>query len=521
MLKLYPDRVAAGKLEKGFTEGFRLNYTGPRKQYICRNLPSVNKNPHIAKQKVLIELKAGRVAGPYKKPPLPTFRCSPLGLVEKSQKGKFRLIHHLSFPEGESVNDYISDQEATVTYTTFDQAVEQVAKLGKGALIAKADLKDAFRLLPINCDDFNLLGFTLGGDFFFDMALPMGLKISCRYFELFSTFLDWLINSIMGRRLCVHYLDDWLFFSPMASQAESSLCMQVLKRFFAMCKLLGIPVAEEKTVLPCTCLTFLGLEIDTNAQQVKVPQCKLDACGQKLKAVQNKSSISLRELQSLLGYLNFLTRAVSGGRTFLQRLVHLTRGVLDKTVAIEIGSEAQADISMWLCFLKEFNGVTMFLPSEWLQSSVIHLYTDAAKTLGFGAFFKGRWFNGTWQEVNVSANNSIAYLEYVPVLLAMLVWGLELSNTKIMLHSDNQAVVAIMNRQSSKCPHIMRLVRRLTLTCLRHNIVLRGEYIQGCSNTIADKLSRFEMTNFFQEVPTANLAPTQYKQFLPLTLKEN
>ena len=98
----------------------------------------------VARKKVRTEVEAGRVAGPFAEPPLPNLRCSPLGLVEKAQKGKYRLIHHLSFPAGESVNDHISDSEANVKYIKFDEAVDVVAKMGMGAETPKGDLKDAF-----------------------------------------------------------------------------------------------------------------------------------------------------------------------------------------------------------------------------------------------------------------------------------------------------------------------------------------------------------------------------------------
>lgn len=517
VLKLYPDRQAAQRLKEGFKFGFRLGYVGPRKSYHCQNLASVKKNLQVARQKIQAEIEAGRVAGPFDNPPLPKMRCSPLGLVEKAQKGKFRLIHHLSFPEGDSVNDYISDSDAKVKYIKFDEAVELVASMGRGAQIAKADLKDAFRILPVNCADFDLLGFSLQGKYYYDMSLPMGMKTSCKLFEEFSTFVNWLINRLFTRHRCVHYLDDWLFFGP----HHSPECAQVLQTFFTVCKLLGIPIAEDKTVLPCTELTFLGLEIDTARQQVRVPHDKLVACRLNLQAAHKKNELSLKQLQSLLGHLNFLTRGVLGGRAFLQRLVNLTRGIEDESRPIQMSADARADIDMWLHFLHKFNGTRMMLPQEWLSSDVIHLYTDSAKSAGFGAFFRGQWFNGTWHDVQVNPNNSIAYLEYVPVLLSILVWGKQLANSKIILHSDNQAVVRILNRQSSKCTHIMRLVRRLTLACLQHNICLLGAYIKGSSNTIADQLSRFEMNNFFQEVKTAHPQPTPYQQFLPLTTMQN
>ena len=55
--------------------------------------------------KLIQEVKAGRIAGPFDTPPFNIFCASPLGVVPKKIPGEFRLIHHLSFPRGVSVND--------------------------------------------------------------------------------------------------------------------------------------------------------------------------------------------------------------------------------------------------------------------------------------------------------------------------------------------------------------------------------------------------------------------------------
>ncbi|TVY48206.1 hypothetical protein LOCC1_G001875 [Lachnellula occidentalis] len=57
-------------------------------------------------------------------PALP-FMSSPLGFVEKHNRG-LRKIHHLSFPEKTSINDYISEEAAYVKYTSFEEQIEQI-----------------------------------------------------------------------------------------------------------------------------------------------------------------------------------------------------------------------------------------------------------------------------------------------------------------------------------------------------------------------------------------------------------
>ena len=139
------------------------------------------------------------MVGPFDVQPLNNFKISPVGLIPKTD-GSWRLITHLSYPPGISVNDGIDNNLCSVTYTTFDKVSQMVFKLGKGALMAKRDIKSAFRLLPIHPNDFHLLGIKVDGKYYVDTMLPMGLCLSCSLFEKFATFIHWLVQ-VMSRTL--------------------------------------------------------------------------------------------------------------------------------------------------------------------------------------------------------------------------------------------------------------------------------------------------------------------------------
>lgn len=61
------------------------------------------------------EVLEGRVVGPFSAPPFQNFRISPLGHIPKNDPQSFRLIHHLSFPAGSSLNDDINLDACSVT----------------------------------------------------------------------------------------------------------------------------------------------------------------------------------------------------------------------------------------------------------------------------------------------------------------------------------------------------------------------------------------------------------------------
>lgn len=158
---------------------FRIPFTGYRGFRSCRNLKSATDNLDFLKVKIGVELSACRVAGPFDELPFPTLRLSPLGLVPKKKPGEFRVIHHLSYPEHDSVNDGIPRDMCTVCYQTIDDAVSLVKRTGYGTLLAETDIEAGFRLIPFHPDD--LLGFQIDGKFYFDKTLPMDVTHGAKF----------------------------------------------------------------------------------------------------------------------------------------------------------------------------------------------------------------------------------------------------------------------------------------------------------------------------------------------------
>ena len=110
----------------GFSNGFRLGYMGPRVLKKSKNRISVAQHMSEVYSKINGEIKKGRVGGPFDVPPFDNLRCSPIGLVPKKVPGEFRLIHHLSWPEGDSVNYHIDPHKASVKYSSVDDAIKLV-----------------------------------------------------------------------------------------------------------------------------------------------------------------------------------------------------------------------------------------------------------------------------------------------------------------------------------------------------------------------------------------------------------
>ena len=148
-LSSHPDKQFVEKLCRELREDARIGYIGSHMPRESGNLPSTNKNPETMQVNLAKEVELGRTVDPFDKPPFPNFQVSLIGLVPKKQPGQFRTIFHLSYPKtGNWINSFISKYDYSLQYTTIDNAISAIQRLGRGTYMAKTDILSAFRLFP-------------------------------------------------------------------------------------------------------------------------------------------------------------------------------------------------------------------------------------------------------------------------------------------------------------------------------------------------------------------------------------
>lgn len=130
---------------------------------------------------------------------------------------------------------------------------------------------------------------------------------------------------------------------------------------------------------------------------------------------------------------------------------------------IKINRTLKDHAYVWHEFLCTFNG-ECYLPNKiWISNETLQLFTDSAgsASLGCGAYFSGKWVQFKWPEFweNEQFMSDITFLELVPIIIAMFAWKPFFINKKILLRIDNQALVRIMNKRTSKSKNIMQLIR--------------------------------------------------------------
>ena len=355
-LSAHPGSTFAIYILEGIRQGFR---TGFNRKSICRpassNMPT--EHPQIVSEYIERELALGRMV---QVPSRAEIQISPIGLIpKKNRPDKWRLIVDLSSPKGFSVNEGIAEEWSSLSYATIDHLVAIIMKIGHNdSFMVKADIKEAYRMVPIHPHDRWLLGVRWDGKVYTDTVLPFGLRSAPKIFSAVADAAQWILVH-KGVEHILHYLDDYIMVSNSRESAE--VMKQTLVSTFSS---LGIPLEPSKLEGPEPCLTFLGIEVDA---QLRLPEDKLIRLQGSLASVLGAKSVMKRDLQSVVGLLQHASKVVKPGRSFLRRLYALLAGVgsgLAQNHFIRLNAAARADIMWWHTFVSRWNGVSMFWASE-------------------------------------------------------------------------------------------------------------------------------------------------------------
>ena len=142
-----------------------------------------------------------------------------------------------------------------------------------------------------------------------------------------------------------------------------------------------------------------------------------------------------------------------------------------------------------------------------ITSETLGFYSDASRNsrLGMGANFGDNWLIARWPDHFImELEPSIWFLELYAFIVAVITWNgnPKLSNGRIAVHCDNEAVVHMINSTASSCAQCRKLIRILTLDGIRSNRRLFAKHIHSRDNVLSDALSRLDLKRFWKNVPS-------------------
>jgi hypothetical protein len=404
---------------------------------------------------------------------------SALAVIPKDD-GSHRIIHDGSRPTGKAMNDYAVPEK--VKFQTISDACK-LAK--KGYWCAKVDLKSAYRSVCIHPDDYKVTGlkWTFEGDkkptHLFDSRLCFGSAVAPSIFHR----LTQAVRRSMARRgmkAIVCYLDD--FFLAAKTKAE---CQNMLMCLIRLLRELGFNISWRKVVGPTQCLTFLGVQINTNTCSLSLGSDKLQQLKAQLQRFSNRKRATRKQLESLCGTLNWASYVVRGGRFFLRRILDLIKPLHQQQHKIRLSQAFYVDLQWWLSYVCVFNGTVYYhdKPSH-------HIFVDACN-VSTGAFYQGDWLYSPFHcDLPAATGLHINYKEVVAVTQAVSRWAPRFQDGNLIVHTDSTVTKAIINKGYSSNPFVNCLLRKMAWDCAKLNCNIRAVHIAGAINIMADTISR-------------------------------
>ena len=132
-----------------------------------------------------------------------------------------------------------------------------------------------------------------------------------------SDYLNSVSDSFISEPFnTLNYSDDFSDIEPTFERATLSFSLMGW-----LLEELGLSEAPEKAIAPCQVLNFLGIEFDTRVLEMRVDSSKCCELKGVLKKWINKTVASKSDLQSILGKLLWVSKAVKYSRCFVMRII--------------------------------------------------------------------------------------------------------------------------------------------------------------------------------------------------------
>ena len=345
----YHDKILVDVLKYGWPINYRASQC-PHST-MC-NHPSALAFPDHVRHYIQTELSFGAIAAPFSTNPLHNpLVCSPLQTVSKRGSSKRRVVLDLSFPPTFSVNSGIPsntylDSPFKLRLPGIDRLCEFILAKGRRCCVYKKDLQRAYRQFSIDREDYYLLGFT----FHFDTRCPFGLRTSAMFCQRTTKAVIYIFKQA-GFSADVH-LDDF-YGAECPSLADNAFAT-----LQSILDTLGLASSPEKDSPPAFEMVCLGILVNTKDFTLRVPESRLRELSDELHLWLSRERFTVKELQSLLGELSFVTSCVHASRIFLSRLLNALRSFLSNAKSQQVSLEmrhhfglvANFSLPLQLCF---------------------------------------------------------------------------------------------------------------------------------------------------------------------------
>lgn len=486
LLDGYHDDKITQYLEFGWPIGV-LGHIPPSFHHIKNHSGARDFQSHVDSY-ISKELSFGATIGPFDTNPLVgQLHLSPLNTVPKGSTDR-RVIVDLSCPKGGSVNDAIDKdlhegERFELHYPSVDNLADRIKCLGAGCLAYKRDLSRAYRQIPVCPGDCRYLGFEWQGFTYIDRVLPFGLRSAAMICQRVTSAISHIV-SCQGFTV-INYLDD---FGGAERPERAHSAFDCLGHVLGE---LGVVESLDKAQAPSTNMEFLGVAFDTIKLELSVTPQRLADTKLLVKGWLKKRAANRKEVESLAGTLQFISKCVKPGRLFLSRIFAFVRALPRGKNRITIPSEVKLDIRWWDRFLEDYNGVSII--GDILWSNPDSVFASDACLTGVGACTADEFWHKEFPSKLQDKGYSLNALELWGVVISAKIWGKFWSGQRIQVWCNNPVAVEGINSGNSKDLPTLSLLRELHYVAAACQFQIRALQAADEQSRLPDCLSRWHL----------------------------
>ena len=342
------------------------------------------------------------------------------------------------------------------------------------------DITDAYFHLPLSWWFQIFFAFVVDHQIYVFQYVPFGLSTAP---WAFSRVVKPIKSHLHNRLIIIYsFLDNFciLHQSPSGLEKVTDIVLQLLQK-------LGFQVNFRKSILiPSQKIVYLGVLFHLDTLHLSLPEEKVQTILSRCEFTTQLSLSSRRQLESLVGLLNFASYLVPLGRLHLLPLIswmNTHTSTETKDLLIPLTEEFKNLLQIWKHPNYLRSRVPMSIPTPSLQ-----LMTDASRKAWSGVLLPHR-IRGKWSVQD--KYHSTNWLELKAILLSLQKFLPLLQNKNVLIMTDNSTAVSCIRRQGSlSSRHLMSLTTELLRFCYRHNISLVPKHLSGNLNVLADQGSR-------------------------------
>ena len=485
---------------------------------------------------IIKELKENGIAGPFDNSPFNNIMISPLMTAVKKPNSR-RAVFDASFGDY-SLNlntpekNYLGENYE-FSFPKLDDFADIILKLGKGCYLWKRDLSRFFLQLPLDPGDYDKVGCIWRGQLYLFTSYVWGCRHAGLNGQCVTTAVSTIHRSLGTSSTCLHksdgcshncchvtspsssdfntlnYSDDFAGAELVLSRADLSYDLMGW-----LLHELGLVESLPKAESPRQIMKYLGILFDSLKMEMRVDDEKCAELKLELKNWLNKTVATKSEMQSILGKLMWIAKAVRFSRCFVLRIIAETKSLSNQKQKTTLSQDIRKDFLWWNHYMAVFNGVELLVPSE----VSLQVAGDACPAgMGSWNICVKEYFSCRFPSYLL--HFPIHIKEFICVIISIKLWGPQWVGKRCQIFCDNDAVCDVISYQKPKDDTMQKFLREFLFLVCRYNFVPVISKIASKENDVADFISRnydsVDAKNYFskENIPPLNCLEIPDKMF--------